>query len=43
MTTTGATLQTEATWNPMTGCTKISAGCKSCYAERLAVRFQALG
>jgi protein gp37 len=34
---------TEATWNPVTGCTKVSAGCKNCYAERLAVRLQAMG
>jgi protein gp37 len=34
---------TEATWNPVTGCTKISAGCKNCYAERLAFRLQAMG
>ena len=34
---------TEATWNPLTGCTKISPGCKFCYAERLAVRLQAMG
>jgi protein gp37 len=34
---------TEATWNPVTGCTKISAGCKNCYAERLAQRLQAMG
>ena len=34
---------TEATWNPITGCTKISAGCKNCYAERLAMRLQAMG
>jgi protein gp37 len=34
---------TEATWNPLTGCTKISPGCKSCYAERLARRLQAMG
>ena len=27
---------TEATWNPLTGCTKISPGCKHCYAERMA-------
>ena len=27
---------TDATWNPVTGCTKVSAGCKNCYAERLA-------
>jgi len=25
---------TEATWNPVTGCTKISAGCQNCYAEK---------
>ncbi len=34
---------TEATWNPVTGCTKISAGCKNCYAERMAKRLQAMG
>ncbi|MDT4968447.1 MAG: hypothetical protein QOJ64_3184 [Acidobacteriota bacterium] len=34
---------TEATWNPVTGCTKISPGCKHCYAERLSVRLQAMG
>ena len=34
---------TESTWNPMTGCTKISLGCKNCYAERLAKRLQAMG
>ncbi len=34
---------TEATWNPVTGCTKISAGCKHCYAERMALRLQAMG
>jgi len=34
---------TEATWNPVTGCTKISAGCKNCYAERLAFRLKAMG
>src|SRR5207253_9593792 len=34
---------TEATWNPVTGCTKVSAGCKNCYAERLAIRLQAMG
>jgi protein gp37 len=31
---------TDATWNPVTGCTKISAGCDLCYAERLAERFR---
>ena len=34
---------TDATWNPITGCTKISPGCKHCYAERLALRLQAMG
>lgn len=34
---------TEATWNPVTGCTKISPGCKHCYAERLAKRLHAMG
>lgn len=34
---------TEATWNPVTGCSKISAGCKNCYAERMAYRLQAMG
>ncbi len=31
---------TNATWNPVTGCTKVSAGCKLCYAERFAERFR---
>jgi protein gp37 len=34
---------TESTWNPVTGCTKISQGCKFCYAERMADRLQAMG
>jgi protein gp37 len=34
---------TESTWNPLSGCTKISAGCKHCYAERMARRLQAMG
>lgn len=34
---------TEATWNPVTGCTKISPGCANCYAERLAARLRAMG
>ncbi len=34
---------TEATWNVVTGCTKVSPGCKNCYAERLAIRLQAMG
>ena len=33
---------TESTWNPLTGCTKISPGCKFCYAERMAKRLQAM-
>lgn len=33
---------TEATWNPVTGCTKVSSGCKNCYAERLAQRLKAM-
>jgi protein gp37 len=31
---------TDTTWNPVTGCTKISAGCDNCYAERFAERFR---
>lgn len=34
---------TEQTWNPVTGCTKISPGCKFCYAERFAARLQSMG
>ncbi len=34
---------TESTWNPVTGCTKISSGCKNCYAERMALRLKAAG
>ena len=34
---------TESTWNPLTGCTKVSPGCKNCYAERMAKRLQAMG
>jgi protein gp37 len=34
---------TESTWNPVTGCTKISPGCAHCYAERMAERLQAMG
>ncbi len=34
---------TEMTWNPVTGCTKISAGCKYCYAEVMTRRLQAMG
>jgi len=34
---------TESTWNPVTGCTKISSGCLNCYAERMALRLKAMG
>jgi protein gp37 len=34
---------TESLWNPVTGCDKISPGCKHCYAERMAERLQAMG
>jgi protein gp37 len=33
---------TEATWNPVTGCSKVSPGCQHCYAERMAKRLQAM-
>jgi protein gp37 len=33
---------TESTWNPVTGCSKVSAGCQNCYAERMAMRLQAM-
>ncbi|HEY3268748.1 MAG TPA: phage Gp37/Gp68 family protein [Armatimonadota bacterium] len=33
----------DATWNPITGCTKVSPGCKHCYAETLALRLQGIG
>ena len=36
-------LWTDYTWNPVTGCTKISAGCKNCYAERMAKRLKGIG
>jgi protein gp37 len=40
----GSTIEwTEATWNPVTGCTKVSPGCKHCYAERMSLRLQAMG
>jgi protein gp37 len=40
----GTTIEwTESTWNPVTGCTKISAGCLNCYAERMAKRLKAMG
>ena len=34
---------TEQTWNPTAGCTKVSSGCKNCYAETMAKRLQAMG
>jgi protein gp37 len=34
---------TESTWNPVTGCSKVSAGCLNCYAERMAKRLKAMG
>jgi protein gp37 len=34
---------TESTWNPVTGCTKVSPGCKFCYAEKMAARLQMMG
>jgi len=41
---TSSTIEwTEATWNPVTGCTKISPGCKHCYAERMSLRLRAMG
>jgi protein gp37 len=41
---TGSSIEwTDSTWNPLTGCTKISLGCKNCYAERMARRLQAMG
>jgi len=43
MATQSAIEWTESTWNPVTGCTKISAGCLNCYAERMARRLRAMG
>lgn len=34
---------TGSTWNPVTGCVKVSTGCKNCYAERMAIRLRAMG
>ncbi len=34
---------THSTWNPLTGCTKVSPGCRHCYAERMARRLRAMG
>jgi protein gp37 len=43
MATKSAIEWTESTWNPVTGCTKISSGCLNCYAERMALRLKAMG
>ena len=43
MSTTSNIEWTEVTWNPVTGCTKISQGCKNCYAARMANRLHAMG
>ncbi len=44
MSTTRSSIEwTEHTWNPVVGCTKVSAGCKHCYAEVMAHRLQAMG
>lgn len=41
--TTGTSIEwTEMTWNPTVGCTKISPGCKNCYAEKMAERLMAM-
>ncbi len=34
---------TDSSWNPLTGCNKISPGCRNCYAERMSQRLQAMG
>ena len=34
---------TQSTWNPLTGCTRVSPGCANCYAERMALRLRAMG
>ena len=42
--TTRTTIEwTERTWNPSTGCTKVSPGCRNCFAERMAHRLKAMG
>ena len=43
MATNSAIEWTDATWNPVTGCDKVSPGCKNCYAERLSLRLRAMG
>lgn len=43
MTTASKIEWTEQTWNPTVGCTKVSPGCKNCYAETMAQRLRAMG
>ncbi len=43
MSTNSSIEWTDTTWNPLTGCTKISPGCQHCYAERMSIRLQAMG
>lgn len=43
MATTSSIEWTEATWNPVTGCTKVSEGCRNCYANVMAKRLHAMG
>lgn len=43
MATTSTIEWTEMTWNPVTGCRKVTQGCKHCYAERMAKRLKAMG
>lgn len=43
MATNSAIEWTQSTWNPVTGCTKVSPGCRHCYAERMAKRLHAMG
>lgn len=43
MATVSAIEWTDVTWNPVTGCSKLSAGCKFCYAERMARRLEGMG
>ncbi|KHL96796.1 phage protein Gp37/Gp68 [Paenibacillus sp. IHB B 3415] len=43
MSTSSSIEWTEATWNPVTGCTKVSEGCRNCYAATMAKRLHAMG
>lgn len=43
MATSSSIEWTEATWNPVTGCTKVSEGCRNCYAAKMAKRLHAMG